>query len=330
VKEEAKVTGRAIGPVVRVAALSTPEVSADPVLQATAVHQRGGPYRQLAAFLSLVKPRVIALLLVTTAASMAVAAGGFPAPGLLAWTLLGGAFGAAGANAINCWLDRDIDAIMSRTAQRAIPAGTLAPAVALCFGVFLGAASFAVLAIFVNLLAAVLTLAALVFYVVVYTGWLKRSSAQNIVIGGAAGAVPPLVGWAAVTGELSLLAVYLFAVVFYWTPPHFWALALLMEEDYRRARVPMLPVVRGERETREQILLYSIALVAMTVVVYATGLLGTIYLAAALTLGAVFVGYALRLMATGTRAAARSLFKYSIVYLAVLFAAMVLDRVLRL
>jgi protoheme IX farnesyltransferase len=261
---------------------------------------------------------------------MAVAAGGLPSPGLLAWTLLGGALGAAGANAINCWIDRDIDAVMIRTAHRAIPGGVLSPGEGLAFGLALGAASFVVLAIFVNLLAAALTLGALVFYVVVYTGWLKRSSEQNIVIGGAAGAVPPLVGWAAVTGEISLLAIYLFAIVFYWTPPHFWALALLIQDDYRRARVPMLPVVKGERETRQQILLYTIALVAITIVVYAAGLLGIIYLLGAAVLGALFVWCAIRLLTTATREAARGLFKYSVLYLSLLFGVMVLDRVVRL
>jgi protoheme IX farnesyltransferase len=278
---------------------------------------------------SLVKPRVIALLLVTTAAAMGVAAGGLPPPGLLAWTLLGGAFGAAGANAINCWFDRDIDAVMLRTAHRAIPGGVVSPVQALGFGVTLGAASFVVLAVFVNLLSAALTIAALVFYVVVYTGWLKRSSEQNIVIGGAAGAVPPLVGWAAVTGELSLLAIFLFAIVFYWTPPHFWALSLLIQDDYRRARVPMLPVVRGERETQTQILFYTVALVAVTIVVYAAGLLGALYVLAAAVLGTLFIWYAVWLYRTATREAARGLFKYSVLYLSLLFGAMVLDRVVR-
>ena len=184
------------------------------------------------------------------------------------------------------------------------------------------------LALGVNLLAAMLTLGALLFYVVVYTGWLKRSTAQNIVIGGAAGAVPPLVGWAAVTGDLSLLAVYLFAIVFYWTPPHFWALSLLIKEDYRRAHVPMLPVVRGEAETRQQIVLYSIALVALTISVFALGLLGAVYLAAAVVLGAALLWYAVRLQRTQTRAAGLSLYKYSMLYLALLFAAMAADRVL--
>jgi len=281
----------------------------------------------VAAYVSLTKPRVISLLLVTTLAAMVIAARGIPPIHLILLTLLGGALGAGGANAINCWFDRDIDAVMHRTVWRAIPAGVLRPRDALVFGVMLGAGSFAVLAGFVNLLSAVLTIAALLFYVVVYTGWLKRSSTQNIVIGGAAGAVPPLVGWAAVTGDISLLAVYLFAVVFYWTPPHFWALSLLIKEDYRRARVPMLPVVRGETETRRQILLYSVVLVALTIAVFALGLLGLPYLVAAVPLGAILILLAVRLLRQQTTSSARTMFKYSMLYLALLFAAMAIDRV---
>jgi len=281
----------------------------------------------VAAYVSLTKPRVISLLLVTTLAAMVIAARGIPPIHLILLTLLGGALGAGGANAINCWFDRDIDAVMHRTVWRAIPAGVLRPRDALVFGVMLGAGSFAVLAGFVNLLSAVLTIAALLFYVVVYTGWLKRSSTQNIVIGGAAGAVPPLVGWAAVTGDISLLAVYLFAVVFYWTPPHFWALSLLIKEDYRRARVPMLPVVRGETETRRQILLYSVVLVALTIAVFALGLLGLPYLVAAVPLGAILILLAVRLLRQQTTPSARTMFKYSMLYLALLFAAMAIDRV---
>jgi protoheme IX farnesyltransferase len=293
--------------------------------------ERGGDRtslaRTVAAYVSLTKPRVISLLLLTTLAAMVIAARGLPPVHLILLTLLGGALGAGGANAINCWLDRDIDAVMQRTVWRAIPAGVLQPRDALIFGVLLGVASFVLLAALVNVLSAVLTTAALLFYVLVYTSWLKRSSAQNIVIGGAAGAVPPLVGWAAVTGEISLLAVYLFAIVFYWTPPHFWALSLLIKEDYRRAGVPMLPVVRGEEETRRQILLYAVALVALTVVVFAAGLLGVPYLVGAVVLGAILILYAFRLLREGTRDAARRMFKYSMLYLALLFVVMAIDRV---
>ncbi|MBM2811705.1 MAG: Protoheme farnesyltransferase [Chloroflexi bacterium] len=281
----------------------------------------------VAAYLSLTKPRVISLLLATTAGAMFVAARGMPPIHLLLFTLVGGALGAGAANAINCWFDRDIDSLMRRTVLRAIPSGAVSPGQALGFGVALGAVSFALLAVYVNLLAAALTMSALAFYVFVYTGWLKRSSVQNIVIGGAAGAVPPLVGWAAVTGELSLLAVYLFAIVFFWTPPHFWALALLIKSEYERAHVPMMPVIRGEAETRDQILLYSVLLVALTAVVFAFGLLGPVYLVAALLLGAAFIYYAVRLRTEATPAAARRLFKYSMLYLTLLFVAMAVDRI---
>jgi len=282
----------------------------------------------VAAYVSLTKPRVVSLLLVTTLAAMVIAAEGMPPIHLVLLTLLGGALGAGGANAINCWLDRDIDAVMHRTVWRAIPSGVLRAEDALRFGIILGIASFVVLAAFVNLLSALLTMAALLFYVLIYTRWLKRSSAQNIVIGGAAGAVPPLVGWAAVTGEISLLAVYLFAIVFYWTPPHFWALSLLIKEDYRRAGVPMLPVVRGDRETHQQILLYSVVLVALTGVVFGAALLDVVYLVSALALGGLLILYAVRLRREATLAAARRMFKFSMLYLALLFCAMAIDRVL--
>jgi protoheme IX farnesyltransferase len=280
----------------------------------------------LAAYLELTKPRVMSLLLITTLASMMVAAGGMPALPLVFFTLVGGALASGGASAINHYLDRDIDGLMGRTALRPIPAGAVSAGRALAFGITLGGLSFVVLAVFVNLLAAVLSFAALLFYVFVYTRWLKRSSPSNIVIGGAAGAVPPLVGWAAVTGEISLLALYLFAIVFFWTPPHFWALALIMRREYERARIPMLPIVRGDDEARRQILLYSLQLVALTVVVFALGLLGRFYLVAALLLGGIFIVCALRLWREASVAAARSLFRYSIVYLTLLFAAMVVDR----
>jgi protoheme IX farnesyltransferase len=275
---------------------------------------------------SLTKPRIISLLLVTTLAGMVLAANGWPPLSLLIATLLGGALGAGGANAINCWLDRDIDSMMRRTVLRAIPSGVVTPQQALAFGLALTVASFVVMAWFVNLLAALLTTGALVYYVVVYTGWLKRSSVHNIVIGGAAGAAPPLIGWAAVTGEVSLLAIYLFAIVFYWTPPHFWALSLLIKGDYARARVPMLPVIHGDEETRRQILLYTILLAALTAVMFAVGLLGPIYLVGALVLGGIFIHYSAQLCREASQAAARRLYKYSLLYLPLLFGAMILDR----
>ncbi|MPZ14707.1 MAG: protoheme IX farnesyltransferase [Chloroflexi bacterium] len=280
----------------------------------------------LGAYLNLTKPRIVVLLLATTLGSMFLAAQGLPPVQVLVMTLLGGALGAGGANAINCWFDRDIDAVMGRTALRAIPSGVVSPARALVLGVSLAATSFVVLALFVNVLSAVLTLGALAFYVVVYTRWLKRTTAHNIVIGGAAGAVPPLVGWAAVTGEVGLLPLYLFAIVFFWTPPHFWALSLLIKHDYARAGVPMLPVVWGDAETRRQICLYSVQLVAVTALAFGARLLGPVYLAAALVLGAILISYTVQLLREGTALAARRVFRYSIVYLPLLFAAMVADQ----
>lgn len=290
----------------------------------------GGRRGTAAAYFELTKPRVVALLLATTLATMMVAAGGMPALPLVFWTLVGGAFAAGGAGAINHYLDRDIDQLMGRTAHRPIPSGAVPPRRALVFGIALGVLSFAILALFVNLLSALLAVGALLFYVFVYTRWLKRSTPSNIVIGGAAGAVPPLVGWAAVEGQISLLALYLFAIVFFWTPPHFWALALLMRREYERARVPMLPIVFGEEEARRQILLYSLQLVALTVIIFALGLLGPFYLAAALLLGGIFVYLAVRLRWEASAPAARRLFKYSMLYLTLLFTAMVVDRSLLL
>jgi len=278
------------------------------------------------AYLSLTKPRIIVLLLVTTLLPMIVAANGWPPLPLMLATLVGGAMAAAAGNAINCYCDRDIDALMGRTVWRPLPAGVLAPEQALRFGLALAVGAFVVLALGANLLAAVLAEVGFLFYVFVYTRWLKRTSPSNIVIGGAAGAVPPLVGWAAVTGDLSLLPVALFAIVFYWTPPHFWALALLIKEEYEKARVPMLPIVRGEAETRRQILLYSLLLLALTVALYSFHLTGLFYLLAAVALGGLLVYYAARLLREATRAAALRLYKYSLLYLALIFAAVVVDR----
>lgn len=278
------------------------------------------------AYVALTKPRIIWLLLVTTLGAMLVAAKGLPPLTLVFWTMLGGALGAGAANAINCYLDRDIDLIMARTNERPIPAGLITPGNALRFGLVLGVISFGVLTVFVNLLAAMLTMSALAFYVFVYTSWLKRTTPSNIVIGGAAGAVPPLVGWAAITGELSWLPIFLFTIIFLWTPPHFWALSLLIKREYERARIPMLPVVRGDEETRRQILLYSLFLVALTLVMVSVQLMGLFYLVVASALGGLFVYYAARLRREATNAAARRLFRYSIVYLVLLFAAMVVDR----
>ena len=274
-------------------------------------------------YVTLTKPKVQSLLLFMTVTTMYVA--GTPSLRLVLLTCLGGALSAGGAGAINHYLDRDIDALMRRTADRPVPAGRVSPRAALAYGVALGVASFVLLAATVNVLSAVLAAAGLLGYVLVYTLWLKRSTPQNIVIGGAAGAVPPLVAWAATTGRLSGSALYLFAIVFYWTPPHFWALSLLMKDDYERAGVPMLPVVRGERETRRQIVLYSLLLVAVTMLPFAGRLFDGIYLAAALVLGGVLMWLALRLSRRADKRSALRLYLYSLAYLALLFAAMVVD-----
>jgi protoheme IX farnesyltransferase len=279
-------------------------------------------------YINLMKPHVTVLLLGTTVATMAIAQRGLPALGLILATLIGGTMAAGSANCINCYIDRDIDQVMTRTQRRSLPSGKVQPTQALLFGLFLGAGSFLVFSLFVNLLSALLALAAILFYVFIYTLWLKRSSTQNIVIGGAAGAVPVLIGWSAVTNNVSLAAIWLFAIIFYWTPPHFWALSLLIEKDYARANVPMLPVVMGERETKKQIMLYSLMLVAVTLILFAMQAMGYFYLVCALILGGILVYMSIRLMLDTTRKWARTIFWYSNCYLALIFAVMVLDRVI--
>jgi len=279
-------------------------------------------------YVRLTKPRIILLLLVTTVPAMVLAARGLPSPWLILATLAGGTVAAGSANAINCYLDRDVDEVMRRTRRRPLPAHQVSPESALRFGYVLGAVSFLFLSIAVNVLAASLALSAIAFYVFVYTLWLKRTTTQNIVIGGAAGAVPALVGWAAVTGSVGLPAGVLFAIVFVWTPPHFWALALRYREDYASAGIPMLPVVRGPEETRRQILLYSLVLFATTLVLYPVGHMGPAYLGTAVVLGGLFVYRALRLWRERTPALAMSLFKFSIAYLAFLFVAVAADAML--
>ncbi len=278
-------------------------------------------------YLTLTKPRIMSLLLVTGAAGMFVGAQGAPPLSLLGVTMIGLAFACGGASALNHVLDRDIDALMgSRTQSRPVASGRVSPAQALEFGLILSAVSFALLASAVNLLTALLALFGNAFYVVVYTRWLKRATPQNIVIGGAAGAVPPLVGYAAATGSLALPALWLFLIVFLWTPPHFWALALMIKKAYAAAGVPMLPVVRGDRETARQIVLYSVALVAFTVLVGFW--LGPVYTVAASVLGAIFVVLAVLLRRDLTRVRAQVLFHYSLAYLALLFAAAAIDPLL--
>ncbi len=278
----------------------------------------------LSDYLELTKPKVQSLLLLTTIATMYVA--GDPSPGLVALTCLGGYLSAGGAGAVNHWFDRDIDAQMTRTASRPIPSGRVAPRSALLFGCLLVCLSLLVLSLTVNPLAAALSFSGFLGYVLVYTVWLKRRTPQNIVIGGAAGAVPPLVGWAAVHGTVSGTAVILFFIVFFWTPPHFWALSLLMKDEYEKVGVPMLPVVRGEAETRRQILLYSVLLYAVTQLPFCAGGFGLIYLVASLTLGLGFIGGAVRLYRRADRRSALRLYLYSLAYLAALFCAMVADR----
>ncbi len=280
--------------------------------------------RQVAAdYLALTKPKVQSLLLLTTVAAMLVA--GDPSVQLVLLTCLGGYLSAGGAGAVNHYYDRDIDALMARTASRPVPAGRVSPRAALAFGCTLAALSFALLSLTVNLLAASLALSGFLGYVLVYTVWLKRRTPQNIVIGGAAGAIPPLVGWAAVEGSLSGTSLYLFAIVFFWTPPHFWALSLLMKDEYAKVGVPMLPVVRGDAETRRQIVLYSVLLYAVTQLPFCAGGFGVPYLVASLVLGAAFIGGALLLARRADRRSALRLYLFSLAYLAALFAAMVVD-----
>jgi protoheme IX farnesyltransferase len=280
--------------------------------------------RQLVAdYVELTKPKVQSLLLLTTVTTMEVA--GNPSVGRIALTCAGGYLSAGGAGAVNHWYDRDIDAQMRRTASRPVPAGRVAPVNALLYGILLAAASFALLSLTVNLLAACLALTGFIGYVGVYTIGLKRRTPQNIVIGGAAGAVPPLVGWAAARGSLSWTAVYLFAIIFYWTPPHFWALSLLMKDEYAEVGVPMMPVARGERETRRQILLYTLLLYAISQLPFCAGAFGGVYLAASMLLGLVFIGGAALLYRRADRRSALKLYLYSLAYLALLFGAMVAD-----
>jgi protoheme IX farnesyltransferase len=278
----------------------------------------------LSDYLELTKPKVQSLLLLTTIATMYVA--GDPSVLLVGLTCLGGYLSAGGAGAVNHWFDRDIDARMKRTSNRPIPSGRVAPRAALAFGCTLAALSLLELSLLVNPLAAALSFSGFLGYVFVYTVWLKRRTPQNIVIGGAAGAVPPLVGWAAVTGSVSGTAVILFFIVFFWTPPHFWALSLLMKDEYGKVNVPMLPVVRGEAETRRQILLYSVLLYAVTQLPFCAGGFGVIYLVSSVLLGLGFIAGAVRLYKRADRNSALRLYLYSLAYLALMFCAMVADR----
>ncbi len=287
-----------------------------------------GVFQLVSAYVSLMKPRIIVLLLITTVPAMVLAAGGWPNAELVAVTLLAGTLSSGGANAINCYIDRDIDGAMVRTCHRPIPSGLVSPGSALLFGVALGGAAFLLFWFFATPQAAFLSTFALLFYVFVYTKWLKRSSSQNIVIGGAAGAFPPVVGWAAVTGTVPPAAWILFAIIFFWTPPHFWALALNLRRDYAAVNVPMLPVARGVEETRREILLYSVILVGVSLLLVPAAQLGWVYLTPALLLDGLFIAHTLRLWSGEVERAAWALFKYSLLYLSALFMFMALDTTL--
>jgi len=277
-------------------------------------------------YYGLTKPGVMSLLLFTTFTSMMMAAGGMPSLRLVIWTLLGGAFASASSAAINMYFDRDIDALMKRTKTRPIPSGRVSPRKALAFGIALGVIAFVQLALTVNLLAAALSTAGILYYVFVYTLWLKRTTPQNIVIGGAAGSIPPLVGWAAVTDHIGLTAVLLFLIVFVWTPPHFWALALLKKDEYKRVGIPMMPAVYGDDVTKRQMVAYTIVLAAMTVVMVPLHLMGWFYLACAIALDLVFFAFALWVVRTGSPRSEGLMYRFSMLYLALLFVAMAVDR----
>ncbi len=278
-------------------------------------------------YITLTKPRIISLLLLTTVTTMFVADPAGPPLSTILWTMLGGYLAAGGAGAINHFVDRKRDARMARTSSRPLVNGRITPTHGLVFGIVLGAAAFFQLWITVNLLAASLAMVGLLGYVFLYTVWLKPITPQNIVIGGSAGAVPPLVGWAAATGSLTLEALWPFLIIFFWTPPHFWALSLMIKEDYERTGVPMLPVVKGEAETRRQILIYTFVMVAVTIGPFATGLLGGFYLASALVLGGIFIAFSTGLYRNPAPALNLRTYLYSLAYLALLFVAMAVDAV---
>ncbi|MCH8087009.1 MAG: protoheme IX farnesyltransferase [Chloroflexi bacterium] len=302
------------------------------------IKQRSVPYpglvsqiqSVLADYLTLTKPMIITLLLVTALGGMFLAEQGIPSGTLVLWVLMGGALVSGGANALNHYIERESDQKMTRTRHRPVASHRINPWHALAFGVLLNILGFAVLVAWVNLLSAALTVGATLFYILIYTVWLKKSTTQNIVIGGAAGAVPPLVGWAAVTGSLDLPAFYLFAIVFFWTPPHFWALALLIQKDYARANIPMLPVVKGVKETTWNIFLYSVLLVALTLVFFTTQAVEWVYLASAGGLGAILIYMTWKLWRNEGAASARGVYLYSLLYLAGLFVAVMVDSTVSL
>ncbi|MCH8870652.1 MAG: protoheme IX farnesyltransferase [Chloroflexi bacterium] len=281
------------------------------------------------AYVTLTKPRIIMMLLFTALGGLFLASRGVPDLTITLVVLIAGTLASAGANALNQSMDRDIDKAMRRTRTRPVVLGIIPPHHAVIFGVVLNAVAFLLLASLVNVLSAALTLGATLFYVLVYTKALKRTSTQNIVIGGAAGAIPPMVGWTAITGAIGLPAIYLFAIVFFWTPPHFWALALMLKDDYARAKIPMLPVVVGIRETKKSILLYTVLLLALTSMFYATGAVGLIYLATSAVAGGLFIYYGLRLMKNPDIEGAKGLYLYSLLYLAIMFTGIIVDSLVK-
>jgi len=280
-------------------------------------------------FLALNKPIVVSLLLATTLAGMVIGAGKFPPLNIVVWTMLGGALAAGGSSAVNQYIDRDLDGLMTRTAKRPIPSGRMTPAEGLAFGVTSLLVSFYMLAGLVNMLAALLSLAGMIYYVVFYSILLKKRSDQNIVIGGGAGAIPPLVGWAAATGSLNLTAGFLFLIIFLWTPPHFWALALTRQNEYAAAGVPMMPVERGEEETRKQIYIYTIVLVAATLLMWAFGLVGWVYLVGAVILGAYLLYLAWNVLRNGRNKVYYKMYRHSNYYLLLLFVVLAVDAVVK-
>jgi heme o synthase len=282
----------------------------------------------VAAYVSLTKPRIVSLLLITTVPTMILAAGGMPSVALVLFTLIGGTLAAGGANAINCYLDRDIDQVMQRTQQRPLPLGKIEPVHALVFALALEVSAFVLLAVAANLLAAALAVSATLFYVFVYTLWLKRTTPQNIVIGGAAGAMPPLVGWAAVTGEVGLPAIVLFAIIFFWTPPHFWALSIRYRDDYARASVPMLPVVASLEKTKNQIFLYALILVPVSLLLVPVSDAGWLYLGSALLFGGMFAWRTWQLRGDPSPASAMGVFKFSVYYLTAIFLSVAADTLI--
>ena len=284
--------------------------------------------RRLKDFIVLTKPIIVLLLLVTTYAGMVAGGKAWPSLSIAFWTMIGGAFAAGGSGAINQYIDRDLDKNMQRTAKRPLPAGRMTPAEGLSFGLALCIASFYIMAGFVNLLAAFLSLAGIVYYVFLYSVWLKKATVQNIVIGGGAGAIPPLVGWAAATGRLDIPALILFLIVFMWTPPHFWALAIVRRKDYEHAGVPMLPVIRGEAETRKQVLIYTIELVAVTMLLPIFKYTGNFYLISAAILGGILLYFAWRVFKTEGNKTAWLMYRYSSMYLMFLFLALMVDALI--